>query len=142
MQHTPVYNDSSLSAYRSSAPRYVQREVAGSKSLASMLPTILTTGVITLVVTAMMRLVWVGMNNDFFAAWMEAWLTTWPIAFPVAYMSKPVVNRLARSLSKPVVVAEPARRPGLTVSDVLSASAQATGRSHLRVNSARTPLYK
>ncbi len=78
-----------------------QREFAGSKSLASMLPTLLTSGVITLAITAILRLVWLGFGNDFFAAWMEAWLTTWPIAFPLAYMSKPLIYRLANSLSSP-----------------------------------------
>ena len=141
MQHSPVYGDRSYQAYQTAAARPLVREVAGSKSLASMLPTILTTGVITLVVTATMRLIWAGFNNDFFAAWMEAWLTTWPIAFPIAYMTKPLVNRLARSVSKSVAVSVQPRRPGLTVADVMSASEQATRARGLRVRESVTPRY-
>lgn len=133
MSTTSVYSDHALTAYRAQPQRRPVREVAGSKSLASMLPTILSTGVITLVATAVMRLLWTGFNNDFFGAWMEAWLTTWPIAFPVAYLSKPLVHQLTRSISKPVVEAAPARRPGLSVADVLAASAQASARSGLQV---------
>ncbi|MFZ6771620.1 DUF2798 domain-containing protein [Undibacterium sp. SXout7W] len=141
MQHSPVYGDRSYQAYQVAATRPSVREVAGSKSLASMLPTILTTGVITLVVTATMRLIWAGFNNDFFAAWMEAWLTTWPIAFPIAYLTKPLVNRLTRSVSKPVAASVQRRRPGLTVADVMSASEQATHARGLRVRESVTPRY-
>lgn len=80
--------------YQPRAPRVL----AGSKSLASMLPALLMTGVLTLVLSAVMRLVWIGFSNDFFAAWMEAWLTTWPIAFPIAYLSKPLISRFTRHL--------------------------------------------
>ncbi len=111
-----------------------QREVAGSKSLASMLPTILTTGMVTLVITAVMRLVWVGFSNDFFAAWMEAWLTTWPIAFPLAYLSKPLVNRLTSSIAKPVASESLIATPGLQLADVRSAAQRATEKNHLAVN--------
>lgn len=75
------------------------QSVVGSKSLASMLPTMISSGIITLVVTAVMRVVWLGVDSSFLSAWMEAWLITWSIAFPVAYMIKPVVNQLARKLS-------------------------------------------
>ena len=111
-----------------------QRELAGSKSLGSMLPTILTTGVITLVISAIMRLVWVGFSNDFFAAWMEAWLTTWPIAFPLAYLSKPLINRLANFMAAPVVMAAThAESSGLTISQIDDVAAKATVKNQLRV---------
>lgn len=133
MQTTSVYSDSALRAFRVHPQRRSAREVAGSRSLAAMLPTILSTGVITLVATAVMRLLWVGFNNDFFGVWMEAWLTIWPIAFPVAYLSKPLVYGLTRSISKPAVDMAPQRPPGLTVGDVLAASAEATAASGLQV---------
>lgn len=114
--------------------RRAQREVAGSKSLASMLPTILTTGMVTLVITAVMRLVWVGFSNDFFAAWMEAWLTTWPIAFPLAYLSKPLVNRLTSSIAKPVTSESSVTTPGLQLADVRAVAQRATEKNHLEVN--------
>lgn len=111
-----------------------QRELAGSKSLGSMLPTILTTGVITLVICAVMRLVWVGFSNDFFAAWMEAWLTTWPIAFPVAYMSKPLINRLTHILATPVTPVMPAAGSvGLSVARIEEASTRASEKNQLHV---------
>lgn len=129
MQST--YSTDALLRYRKNQPI---RAVAGSKSLASMLPTILTTGVITLVATAVMRLLWLGFNNDFFGAWMEAWLTTWPIAFPVAYMVKPVVYRLSRGVSQ---IAEPeivtTSTKGLSLHDVHSASQHANQTAPLKL---------
>lgn len=111
-----------------------QRELAGSKSLGSMLPTILTTGVITLVISAVMRLVWVGFSNDFFAAWMEAWLTTWPIAFPLAYLSKPLIHRFANHVAAPVASQGPAAvASGLTVSHIEKVTASATAKNQLQV---------
>lgn len=115
-------------------PQRQQRALAGSKSLASMLPTILTTGVVTLAITAILRLVWVGFNNDFFGAWMEAWLTTWPIAFPLAYLSKPWIYQVSSSLSVPVQNQLPAdHEPGLRVSHVSKAAELASIKNQLRV---------
>lgn len=113
-----------------------QRALAGSKSLASMLPTILTTGVVTLAITAILRLVWVGFNNDFFGAWMEAWLTTWPIAFPLAYLSKPWIYQVSSSLSVPVPVGNQLpfdHEPGLRVSHVSKAAELASIKNQLRI---------
>ncbi|MDO8652520.1 MAG: DUF2798 domain-containing protein [Undibacterium sp.] len=124
MQPSTTLTHASQSSFRRP-----QREVAGSKSLASMLPTILTTGVITLVITAIMRLVWVGFNNDFFGAWMEAWLTTWPIAFPLAYMSKPLIKQVTNRLTHPVVD----ENTSLSVSHIDAASANATAKNRLQI---------
>lgn len=119
---------------RTERPQRQQRALAGSKSLASMLPTILSTGVLTLVITAILRLVWVGFNNDFFAAWMEAWLTTWPIAFPLAYLSKPWIYQVSTSLSVPVSNQLPAdHEPGLRLSDVNKAAELASIKNQLRI---------
>lgn len=124
-----MQTSSALTHVNASSFRRPQRAVAGSKSLASMLPTIITTGVITLVITGIMRLVWVGFSNDFFSAWMEAWFTTWPIAFPIAYLSKPIVKQLSNSLSQSI----PAENPGLSLSQIQNASTQATQANRLRV---------
>ena len=59
-----------------------KQKVAGSKSLASMLPMLLTTGVITLVIAAVTRLLWLGFSNDFLGAWMEAWYVPWSVTHP------------------------------------------------------------
>ncbi|MCU6434303.1 DUF2798 domain-containing protein [Undibacterium sp. Jales W-56] len=126
-----AYTSDALPDYRKNRP---VRAVAGSKSLASMLPTIVTTGVITLVATAVMRLLWLGFNNDFFGAWMEAWLTTWPIAFPIAYMLKPVVYRLSHGVSRDAATAAPAGKvKGLSLGDVTAASVHATRTAPLKL---------
>jgi len=103
------------------------RVVAGSKSLAAMLPTILTTGVVSLVATAVMRLLWMGWSHDFIGAWMEAWLTVWPIAFPFAYISKPLINKLMRHLSTSLHA-----EAAFGVAAVMQASEQATSKSGLK----------
>ncbi|MES2049931.1 MAG: DUF2798 domain-containing protein, partial [Pseudomonadota bacterium] len=99
--------------------------------LASMLPTLLVTGVITLVISAVMRVLWLGISNDFFAAWMEAWLTTWPIAFPFAYLSMPFVKRLTNYLATP---AKPRSRkvPGLAISQIEKVASNAAAKNQLQ----------
>ncbi|MFZ6688885.1 DUF2798 domain-containing protein [Undibacterium sp. SXout11W] len=96
MQHLSVYSDKTASAYSVRQFDKSPRLIAGSRSLASMMPSLLSTGLITLLVTAFLRLVWIGFDNEFFGAWMEAWLTTWPIAFPLAYLSKPVFKLFSK----------------------------------------------
>src|SRR5437868_9638139 len=77
------------------AVQFVRR----SQSLAVMLPSLLQTGVITLVISAVMRLVWVGFDHHFFRIWMESWLTAWPITFPVAYLIGPSIVRFAARIA-------------------------------------------
>lgn len=113
------------------------RVVAGSKSLASMLPTILTTGLVSLVATAVLRLMWMGWGHDFVGAWMEAWLTVWPIAFPAAYISKPLINKLTRRLSKPVVTEQ-----ALGINAIMQASEQATAESGLTRKRSLLPVHR
>jgi hypothetical protein len=57
----------------------------------------ITTGVITLVITAVMRSMWMGIDEDFFGAWIEAWLTTWPIAFPLFYLSRILLRKISKN---------------------------------------------
>lgn len=109
-----------------------KRALAGSKSLASMLPTLLTTGVITLVISAVMRVLWLGFSNDFFAAWMEAWLTTWPIAFPLAYVSMPFVKRLTNYLATPTDQPAPTKISGLSLSQIEKVASNATLKNQLQ----------
>ena len=136
MQESSLYSLAGISA---SIPRQ-PRALAGSRSLASMLPTILTTGLVSLLATAVMRMLWMGWSHDFMGAWMEAWLTVWPIAFPVAYISKPVINRLTRYLSKPVHGKQGEARLG--VSAVMQASEQATANSGLRRKPHLLPVHR
>ncbi len=115
-----------------------KRELAGSKSLASMLPTLLTTGVITLVITAVMRMLWLGFSNDFFAAWMEAWLTTWPIAFPLAYMSIPFVKRLTNYLATPSAKSASTKTSALSISQIEKVASNATVKNQLKARRTAT----
>ena len=94
MQHLSVYSDKSPSAQVAEKSYKTPHLFVRSRSLTSMLPSFLSTGLVTLIVSAVLRLVWVGFNNEFFSAWMEAWLTTWPIAFPLAYVITPLLKRL------------------------------------------------
>jgi hypothetical protein len=109
--------------------RAPQAALAGSKSLASMLPTMLSTGVITLVLSGVLRLLWAGISNDFFSAWMEAWFTTWPIAFPIAYLSKPIIRKLSLSLTQ----SRTAKNSSLSLGQITSASDDATKSNQLKV---------
>lgn len=113
-------------------PNRPKRELAGSKSLASMLPTLLVTGVITLVISAVMRLLWLGFSNDFFAAWMEAWLTTWPIAFPLAYMSMPFVKRLTNYLARSSDKLASTKTSGLSISQIEEVASNAAAKNQLQ----------
>ncbi|WP_334191048.1 DUF2798 domain-containing protein [Noviherbaspirillum sp.] len=107
-----------------------------SRSLASMLPSLLFTGALTLVMTAVMQLVWEGPTANFFNAWMITWLTAWPIAFPVAYLIGPATSRFAARISAPARTRTPqVRRPvGLWFDDIADASSRATRKNGLRAN--------
>lgn len=102
-----------------------------SRSIASMLPSFFLSGVITLVMTAVMHLMWTGWTAGFLSVWMESWLTAWPIAFPVAYLVGPALTRLAARISAPA--REQSRLPGLAFGDIASASARVTARNGLTV---------
>lgn len=102
-----------------------------SRALVSMLPALLLSGVITLAMTAVMRLMWIGPGHGFFGAWMEAWLTSWAIAFPLTYLLGPLFRRMARSLAAQDAPAH--RQPGLGWADVADASRQVTRNRRLTV---------
>lgn len=103
-----------------------------SKSLASMLPAILSSGLITLMLTAALHLMSDGFSNAFFGSWMETWLTAWPIAFPLFYLLNTPLNKLAARISAPAI-ADAAETAGLSVSDIASASKLATEKNDLEV---------
>ncbi|HJV51365.1 MAG TPA: DUF2798 domain-containing protein [Noviherbaspirillum sp.] len=102
-----------------------------SRALASMLPALLMSGVIMLVMSAVMRLMWIGPGHGFFGAWMEAWLTSWSIAFPLTYLLGPVFRRMARNLAAQDAPAP--RQPGLGLADVVNASRRVTRNNRLTV---------
>ena len=101
--------------------------VRRSRSLASMLPALLASGVVTLVyawITHPLR------GNDgagFMRVFLENWLTAWPITFPIAYLLGSALLKLAASLnarSAAKVVRAPAS--GLAFRDVAAISARVT----------------
>ena len=96
-----------------------------SRSLASMLPALLTSGLMTLVVTAVMHVA-SGAADGFLGRWVESWLTAWPIAFPVAYLAGPALMKLAAAISAPARMQ--AREPGLAFGDIADASQRVTRR--------------
>lgn len=98
-----------------------------SRSLASMLPSLILTGVVTLLATGIARTMPAGLNADSFQLWMESWLVSWPIAFPVAYVSRPALARIAARF------ASPAERKGLAVREIEEASARVTRKNGFRV---------
>lgn len=116
----------------SGMPAQVLYRLRRSRSLASMLPFLLLSGVITLVMTAVMRLMWTGWNESFINVWMESWLTAWPIAFPIAYLVSPPLLKLAVYISAPAARPQPRVR-GLTFGDIEGISACVTANNGLTV---------
>lgn len=111
-----------------------------SRSVASMLPSLLLSGVITLAMTAVMHLTWGGWNRGFAGVWMESWLTTWPIAFPVAYLLGPTVRKVAAYISAPANRPQP-RTEGLVFGDIAQASDSVTANHGLTVLRRLQPAY-
>lgn len=110
-----------------------------SRSLASMLPALLFSGLMTLVVTAVMHVTSGAMADGFAGRWMESWLTAWPIAFPVAYLTGPAVLRLAAAISAPARMQ--ARYPGLAFDDIADASRRVTRRNGFAVLRGLKPAH-
>jgi hypothetical protein len=93
--------------------------VRRSRSIASMLPALVLSGLATLIVTGLLQ---ESESARFLGAWMESWLIAWPITFPVVYVLGSALLKLAASLSAP----SPVRHPGLGYSDVADASERVT----------------
>ncbi len=115
--------------------------VRRSRSLASMLPSLVLSGVITLVITAVMHVMWSGAAEGVFGAWMESWLTAWPIAFPVTYLLGPSLFKLA--VRAPVAPARvPVKhKPGIAFGDIATISARVTARNGFTVLRNLKPQY-
>ena len=109
-----------------------------SRSLASMLPALLFSGLMTLVVTGVMHVTSGAIADGFAARWMESWLTAWPIAFPVAYLTGPAVLRLAATISAP---ARMQVRQGLAFGDIADASRRVSRRNGFAVLRGLKPAH-
>lgn len=66
-----------------------------SRALASMLPSLLLSGMSMLTVTAIMCPIGNGAGKGVFGVWMEAWLISWPITFPLVYLFGLLLRRFA-----------------------------------------------
>lgn len=132
LTHQPVH--ASANARRDSSEGEFVRYLRSSRALASMMPALLSSGVMTLVITAVMHLMWNGLVDGFVSAWMESWLTAWPIAFPVAYLLAPVLGRMA-------YVPAPVTAPGLGCGDIVNASARVTERNGFTVLRNLKPIH-
>lgn len=110
-----------------------------SRSIASMLPALLFSGLMTLVVTAVMHASSGAIADGFLTHWMESWLTAWPIAFPVAYLAGPAVLKLAAAISAPARVQ--VRQPGLGFGDIADASRRISRRNGYTVLRGLKPAH-
>jgi hypothetical protein len=106
--------------------------VRASKSLASMLPSLVVTGVGSLLATGLVLSV--GADQNFFGRWMETWLTAWPVAFPIAYL----IARISSAAAK-AAASKPA---GMALMDIEAASAGATAKNGLKVRRKRIRTFE
>ena len=97
-----------------------------SRSLSSLLPAFLVSGLMALLISAITLISLDLHGADFISAWLESWLVAWPIAFPVAWLAVP--RRAATG-------AKTAASHGMGVASIESVSRRVTerqGRTVLR----------
>jgi hypothetical protein len=126
---TPTLHSPAIAVHQPGAGLAVElaRYVRSSRAIASMLPPLLSSGALTLVVTAAVLLTGDGWTSGFFTRWLESWLIAWPIVFPAAYVSRPVLARLAAFVPVPAVSTVDAT--GLAWSDIAEISARVTAQN-------------
>jgi hypothetical protein len=101
-----------------------------------MLPSLMATGAITLVITAVVCAVWSGSDNNFFGAWMEAWLTTWPIVFPLFYLSRVLFRKISKDRATKSKNNK-CTTASLSLSQVKYASDAASNKNNLKIRNIR-----
>lgn len=94
--------------------------VRRSRSLASMLPALLTSALVTLLFAGMAN----PLRGEFDIA-LADWLVAWAIAFPVAYLLGAALRKLGMWLSA-IATRNSASRQGLALSDIARVSDRAT----------------
>ncbi|KRB94179.1 DUF2798 domain-containing protein [Noviherbaspirillum sp. Root189] len=99
-----------------------------SRSVASMLPAFLISGMASLVTSLVLHAAGTGGNEHLVTGWVEGWLTAWPIAFPLTY-------GVALSLRKMTSLLKKRSRPagGLGFADVVDVSSGVTKAHRLHV---------
>lgn len=111
------------------------------KSLTSMWPSLIVTGLATFVAGAVMQLWWQGWNAHFLVSWMQAWLVSWPIAFPLAYMTQPFWSKIARSGAVAQQSTPAISISGLEWSDIRSVSNTTERRFDLKICRSTSLFY-
>ena len=99
-----------------------------SRSVASMLPAFLISGMASLVMSLVLHAAGTGSTEHLVTGWIEGWLTAWPIAFPLTYvaaLSMKKVTSLLNKRSKPAA--------GLGFADVVEVSSEVTKAHRLHV---------
>lgn len=99
-----------------------------SRSVASMLPAFLISGMASLLMSLVLHAAGTGGNEHLVTGWVEGWLTSWPIAFPLTYGAA-LCLRKASSLRK--MRAQPA--DGLGFADAIAVSSKVTKAHRLHV---------
>jgi hypothetical protein len=83
-----------------------------SRSLSSILPSFLASGVLTLIATAVIH--WSSAPVEgLVGTWLESWLIAWSIVFPVAYVSSLTTQNIAAALAEPAEQSEQQTRAAL-----------------------------
>jgi hypothetical protein len=106
--------------------------VRSSKSLTSMIPSLVVTGLGSLLLAGLVA--WVGAGHHFFGRWMETWLTAWPIAFPIVYL----IEHLSLAAAKPAT-SKPA---GMALMDIEAASTGDAVKNDLKVRRKRIRTFE
>lgn len=90
-------------AYRSAAASILAglSSLRRSRSLASIMPSFLASGVLTLISTAVIHWTSAPIEGEI-ATWLESWLIAWGIVFPIAYIAGLSMKNIALLLTSPV----------------------------------------
>jgi hypothetical protein len=100
-----------------------------SRSLSSILPSFLASGVLTLIATTVIH--WSAAPVEgLIGTWLESWLIAWSVVFPVAYISSVTMQSIAVALSEPAEQSEQQVRAALT--EVSAALTNATMMHNLK----------
>lgn len=99
-----------------------------SRSVASMLPAFLISGMASLVMSLVLHAAGTGGNEHLVTGWVEGWLTAWPIAFPLTYVVALSLRKVTSLLKK-----RPRLAGGLGFADVVDVSGEVTKAHRLHV---------
>lgn len=99
-----------------------------SRSVASMLPAFLISGMASLVMSLVLHAAGTGGNEHLVTGWVEGWLTAWPIAFPLFYVAALCLRKVSSLFKKRARAVD-----GLGFADVVKVSSEVTKAHRLHV---------